>query len=70
MKVIIDRFEGNYAVCEKEDETMINIEKTKIPKIAKEGDVLIINPSGIIIDTVETDIRKHQIEERTKDLWN
>ncbi len=70
MKVIIDRFEGNYAVCEKEDQTMMDIEKNSIPKTAKEGDVLIINDNNIIIDTVETEIRKKQIEEMTKDLWN
>lgn len=31
MKVIIDRFEANYAVCEEEDRTMIDIEKSKLP---------------------------------------
>ena len=70
MKVIIDRFEGNYVICEKEDRTMINIAKDKIPNIAKEGDVLIIIDSSIIIDKEETATRKKQIEELTKDLWN
>jgi hypothetical protein len=31
MKVIIDRFEENFAVCEKESGEMINIEVTKLP---------------------------------------
>ena len=69
MKVIIDRFEGNYAICEKEDRIMINIEKTKIPATAKEGDVLIISDGSIIIDKSGTETRKKEIEELTKDLW-
>jgi hypothetical protein len=31
MKVTIDRFEGDFAVCEKPDRTMINIKKDKFP---------------------------------------
>ncbi len=42
MKVIIDRFEGKYAVCEKKNLEMIDIEIDKLPKEVKEGDVLII----------------------------
>jgi len=69
MKVIIDRFEGNYAVCEKEDRGMLNIEKSKLPRQAKEGDVLVIIGNNIAIDTLETLARKKRIEELTKDLW-
>ena len=69
MKLIIDRFENNYAVCEKEDRTMINIEKSKLPENAKEGDVLIIKNDKIIIDYEETSKRKKIIENLTKDMW-
>ncbi|MGK0469198.1 DUF3006 domain-containing protein [Clostridium sp.] len=70
MKVIIDRFEGNFAVCEKEDRTMMDIEKSKIPTTAKEGDVLNITNDRITIDVEETEKRKKEIEELTKGLWN
>jgi tetrahydromethanopterin S-methyltransferase subunit B len=70
MKVIIDRFEGDFAVCEKEDRTMMDIEKSKIPTTAKEGDVLNITNDRITIDVEETKKRKKEIEELTKDLWN
>jgi len=69
MKVIIDRFEGKYAVCEKEDGNMINIEKDKIGQHAKEGDVLLVTENEITIDEVATVNRKKDIEELTKDLW-
>ena len=70
MKVIIDRFEGKFAVCEKEDRKMIDIEKSRIPTTAKEGDVLNIDNDIITIDDVETQKRKKEIEELTRDLWN
>lgn len=69
MKVVIDRFEGNYAVCEKEDGNMINIEKDKISQDAKEGDVLSVNDNEISIDEISTIERKKEIENLTKDLW-
>lgn len=69
MKIIIDRFEGSYAVCEKEDRTMIDIKRIKLPHKAKEGDVLSIDNGMITIDTMETEKRIRKIEELTEDLW-
>jgi hypothetical protein len=69
VKVVIDRFEGDYAVCEKENREMIDIKKDIIPKEAKENDVLDIEGDKIIIDIEETKKRKKDIEELTKDLW-
>jgi hypothetical protein len=70
MIVIIDRFEGDFAVCEKDDKKMINIEKDKMPFGAKEGDVLNIEGSFIIINKTATAKRKDEIENLTKDLWS
>ena len=69
MKVIIDRFEGDYAVCEKEDCKMIDIKIELLPKEAKENDVLDIQGDKITIDIKETEKRKKEISELTKDLW-
>ena len=70
MKVTIDRFEGFYAVCEKVDRTMIDIKRNDIPSEAREGDVLNIINDKITIDNEETNKRKKEIEELTKNLWN
>lgn len=70
MKVVIDRFEGNYAVCEQEDGEMMNIERGKIPSEAREGDVLQINGDDIVIDKEETMRRKKEIEQLVEDLWD
>ena len=58
MRVVIDRLEGEYAVCEKDDRTMTSIEKSTLPADAKEGDVLVINQDHIEIDVGETAKRK------------
>lgn len=69
MIITIDRFEGIYAVCEKEDRTMINIKRTCIPSHAREGDVLNVDGDKITIDKEETERRRKEIENLTKDLW-
>jgi hypothetical protein len=52
MQVIIDRFEGDFAVVELPDRTMVNIPKILVPG-AKEGDVI-----NITIDLVATEDRR------------
>lgn len=69
MKVTIDRFEGHYAICEKENREMIDIKRSAIPVEAKEGDVLNIEDNIITVDLEKTSRRKAEIEELTKDLW-
>ncbi len=69
MQVIIDRFEGNFAVCEKPDRSMLNIPRNKLPAKAREGDVLIIEGDHIRLDSTATSERKKAIEEKMKDLW-
>lgn len=69
MKLIIDRFEGNFAVCETENKKMINIEKSKLPGEAKAGDVIIQTEDGYRIDKDGTDRRKERISKLMNDLW-
>jgi len=70
LKVTIDRFEGFYAVCEKEDRTMIEIKISNLPSESKEGDVLIIDTNNMItIDIKETKKRRKEIEKLTETLW-
>ncbi len=61
-KIIIDRFEGEIAVCEREDCSMINIDKSRLPKGARAGNILIVEDDGSIkIDVNEEIRRKEQI---------
>lgn len=64
MKVIIDRFEGDFAIVELPDMTFADMPKVLIPDGAKEGDVL-----SIEIDKDATRVRRKRIEKLMDDLW-
>lgn len=65
MQVIIDRFEGNFAVVELENKERISMPKSLVPKGAKEGDII-----DIVINEALTKKRREQMGNRLKDLWN
>ncbi len=65
MKLIIDRFEGDYAVVELENKKMINVPKDILPEGACEGSVI-----AIVIDESETTKRRNNIKKLMGDLWN
>lgn len=56
MKVIIDRFEGEYAVAELPDKSFVNLPKVLVPD-AKEGDVI-----SITVEEGETKARAERIK--------
>ena len=63
MKVIIDRFEGEYAVVEIETGKCINIPKILVPN-SKEGDVV-----NIGIDEKESEDRKKYIQDLMNNVF-
>ncbi|APH16690.1 hypothetical protein NPD5_2205 [Clostridium sporogenes] len=69
MKGIIDRFEENFAIVELEDKRIINIDKSIIPKKAKEGDVINIEGDTITLNEKESERLKKEIDELTEDMW-
>ena len=64
MKVIIDRFEGQFAVVELPDKTLINMPSVLLPD-ASEGDVVSIN-----IEHEETRQRAERIHKMFEKLKN
>lgn len=69
-KLLIDRFEGIYAVCEQEDKSMVNILKIKLPKEVKEGNCIIVSEDGSMkIDMEETKRSKDRITKLMDDLF-
>ncbi|XOQ45358.1 MAG: DUF3006 domain-containing protein [Clostridium sp.] len=64
MKYTIDRFEGNFAVVELENQKFVNIPRLAIPSEAKEGDVIIVQ-----IDKETTSQREKQIKKLMDDVW-
>ena len=69
MKITIDRFEGEYAVCEVEAGKFIDIPKADIPKGAKEGDILSKADNGYRIEKSETEAKKGEIKKRMNRLF-
>ena len=63
MKVIIDRFEGDFAVVEISTSQFENLPKSLVPFQAKEGDVIKIE-----IDELETKKRKEKIDKALKNI--
>lgn len=69
MRVILDRFESDYAVCECEDKTMLNIEKWRLPENVKEGAALIVENGRITVDGESTESRRKMLEKLADDLF-
>ena len=69
MKYVVDRFEGEFAILEKSDGTLIEIPKGNIPKGVVEGDVLIKFNNIYIVDKEETDKLKREINELMDKLF-
>jgi hypothetical protein len=77
--LIIDRFEGGYAICEevvegkqkkKKDLHFFGIEPQELPQGAKEGDVLVIGDDGTLtIDEKATAARKEKIKALQNRVW-
>lgn len=63
MKVILDRFEGDYAILELDVGEVVSVPKVLV-KDAVEGDVIKIS-----IDKDETSKRKKKIEELMNDVF-
>lgn len=70
-RLVVDRFEGKYAICQDENGGMFGIELNEIPKDAKEGSVIDINDDGeISVNSQETNKRIKRISEKTSKLFN
>jgi hypothetical protein len=66
-KLIIDRFEGKYAILESQNKNplIFNFPRSLLPKGAKEGTVIRFN---IDIDEKETETRRKNIKEQLDNL--
>ncbi|HCR41606.1 MAG TPA: DUF3006 domain-containing protein [Lachnospiraceae bacterium] len=70
IKLIIDRFEGTYAICEMDDKSMVKIPKYRLPLDCKEGDCLIQDSNEMIQkDNEATDRRNKHLKEKLNRLF-
>lgn len=70
-KLIIDRFEEKYAICELEDKSIVKVPKYKLPLHCKEGDCLVQDSEGMYRkDNQTTTIREKRILDKMGRLFN
>lgn len=69
MALIIDSFEGDFAVVEVDGKEMKDIPIKDIPQGTKQGDVLRFIEGKYEIDVEETKRIRAEVEEMMKDIW-
>ncbi len=67
--MIIDRFEGEYAIIECAPGKLQEIPRNLLPADAQEGDILKIVQGKYVVDQAQTKERQKEIDELAKDLW-
>lgn len=69
MKYILDRFEGDFALIEQADKTMLQVSKKDLPAETKEGCVLKLQDGIWTVLHAETQERATQIRSKMDKLW-
>ena len=64
----IDRFEGDYAVLEDDDENRVNVKKALLPEMAKESDVLDFDGEAYTVNAEETEKRRQSVIEMLRKM--
>jgi len=69
MQLIIDRFEGPIAVCEREDGSFEHILRAQLPKPAREGSVLVCVDDVWALDLQIEQERRRKLFEMQEGLF-
>ncbi|ABZ82854.1 conserved hypothetical protein [Heliomicrobium modesticaldum Ice1] len=70
MALIIDRFEGQFAVVEVDGKGTIDIPRKELPVQTREGDVIRLINGRYEIDLAETKRLRAEANKRTDDFWS
>ena len=66
----IDRFEGDFAICEnKQTGEMLNIPKTELPSNISEGDIIKFENGKYVLDIEATNKEKQEIKNLVDNLF-
>ncbi|MFI3141234.1 MAG: DUF3006 domain-containing protein [Clostridia bacterium] len=67
MQLIVDRIEGDFAICEKEDMSFTQIKITDLPKGTKQGSFLNHQNGVFVLDEkAEQEARERILEKQAK----
>lgn len=71
MYFVVDRIEGDYAICEElEKGTQKNILLSDLPAEVKESDILFFEKDSYKLDIEKTEERKALINKKFNSLWD
>ena len=68
-QLIVDRLEGEYAVCERAGEGMISLPLNQLPAGIRDGDVLTKQNGSYRIDREASQRRKEEVEAKRRRLF-
>lgn len=70
-ELVVDRFEGDFAVCEdRKTGKMYNIEANKLPEDVKEGNCIKFENGKFVIDENNEKEISNRIKNKMDNLWN
>jgi len=69
LKIIVDRIEDGFAVCEMENGSIVNFGLVMLPEGVSEGTVLNIEGEIITIDAIETENKKRAANKLLDDIF-
>jgi len=69
MLLTVDRFEGDFAVCEKDDMQMVDIAISELPDGVTEGSVLSYDGAAYLLCLTEEADRASRIKEKMDSLF-
>lgn len=67
--LILDRFEGSFAICEQDDSSFVTIPRFLLPTDCKEGDCFERQNDSYIFLKEETKRRKDTMNEKMRKLF-
>lgn len=70
MIATVDRMEGGYAVCEKENGSMVRLPLDKLPADVRAGDILVYSEGAYHIDREAAEERRKKIIALQESLWS
>lgn len=69
-RLVVDRIEGEFAVCETEEGIMVNICLSDFPFAVKEGSVIYENNGNYELSVVEEERRRKELFELAESLFD
>ena len=68
-KLTVDRIEGEFAICERSDSTMVEVALSQLPAQTVEGCILVSDGEAFSLDEDEEKLQKQRIHNKMDSLF-